>query len=173
MEENQSSIPTPNNESEQNLSHSTEEIKTPEVATPDFAQSQSEIPVEQPHHVDEAPLTKDKSDSDAKLFAALSYMSALFIVPWVTKKDNQFVAFHVKQGMALFIVEIIAWFVLWLVEAFLEGVFSYHVFGLVQFIYKLAWLVFGAASILGIYHALTDKEKPLPYLAIVTKNLKL
>ncbi|MFH1088778.1 MAG: hypothetical protein V1719_02970 [Patescibacteria group bacterium] len=171
MEEHQSNQIS-NNQQEPILPQQPEEVVPPETI-------HANIPVNEPvtnevGAVSEAvtPVVSDKLDADTKLFAAISYLSGLFVIPLVAKKNNHFVSFHVKQGMTLFIVEIVIWFVLWLVESFLEGVFSYRAVGLIQFLYKLAWLVFGAASILGIYHALTGKEKPLPYLSIVAKNLK-
>ncbi|MBU1092292.1 hypothetical protein KJ836_01285 [Patescibacteria group bacterium] len=173
MEENQSD-PILNHEPEQNLSDQPDEVTSAEVVpAPMGTETEERIELVQPIVPVVASVGSNKMDADTKLFAALSYISVLFIIPWVTKKNNNFVSFHVKQGMALFVAEVVIWFILWLIELFLEGVFSYRAFGLVQFLYRLAWLVFGAVSILGVYHALTGKEKPLPYLAIITKNLKI
>ena len=112
-------------------------------------------------------------ETDTKIFAAISYLSILFIIPWVVKKEHPFVAFHVKQGMGLFIAEVVVWFVVWLIEAFLGAVFTYHAAGLVVVIYRLAWIVFGIVSLIGVYYALTGKEKTLPYLDVITKNIKV
>lgn len=112
-------------------------------------------------------------DTDTKVFAAISYLSILFIIPWVVKKEHPFVAFHIKQGMALFFAEVVVWFILWLIESFLTTVFSYHAAGLVVWLNKLIWIVFVAVSLIGIYYATTGKEKPLPYLDVVTKNIKI
>lgn len=178
MEENQTNS-GPHNQSDQDASYQPKENSVLEEDT--IVSNDSEQPEVAPEQVQpvveattQAPVSiGDKKDADTKLFAAMSYFSALFVVPLVTKKDNKYVAFHVKQGMALFIAELVAWFVLWMIEAFLEGIFSYNAIGFTQFLYKLAWLVFGAASVLGIYNAVTGKEKPLPYLSIITKNIKL
>lgn len=180
MEENQTNS-GPYNQPDQDASYQPKEdsvLEEDTIVSDDFEQPEVAPEPEQVKSVVEtttpAPvLIGDKKDSDTKLFAAMSYFSALFVVPLVTKKGNKFVMFHVKEGMALFIAELVAWFVLWMIEAFLEGIFSYNAIGFTQFLYKLAWLVFGAASVLGIYNAVTGKEKPLPYLSIVTKNIKL
>lgn len=110
---------------------------------------------------------------DARVFAGLSYLSLLFVVPWITKRDDRFVMFHVRQGMALFFAEVIVWFVLWLFESFLTTLFSFGVLTLISILYKLAWLFFAAVSIAGVYFAVRGIEKPLPILSLFTRNLKV
>jgi len=57
--------------------------------------------------------------SDSNLMAALSYVWILSVVMLVIKKDDEFVKFHAKQGLILFIcsfigiIPIIGW-VIWL-----------------------------------------------------------
>jgi len=130
-----------------------------------------------PSHVDEnqsaAAQPSKPLETDTKLFAAISYLSILFVIPWIVRKDHPYVAFHIKQGMALFFAEAVVWVVLWLMESFLTVVFSYHAAGIVVWLNKLAWLVFAAVSLVGVYYALKGESKPLPYLAAITKNIKL
>lgn len=114
-----------------------------------------------------------KLETDTKLFAALSYLSILFVVPWVVKRDDQFVAFHIKQGMGLFFAEVVIWVVLWLLESVLTTVFSYRATGFIVLLNQIVWLLITAVSILGIYHAAQGKTKPLPYMEPITKNIKL
>jgi uncharacterized membrane protein len=45
-----------------------------------------------------------------KSIALLSYISILFLIPLLSKKDSTFCQFHAKQGLVLFIVEVIGWF---------------------------------------------------------------
>lgn len=45
-----------------------------------------------------------------KAIALLSYISILFLIPLLSKKDSPFCQFHAKQGMVLFIVEVVGWF---------------------------------------------------------------
>jgi len=173
MEEDQTN-PTdsmPNNPMPENSSP--EQIDDKGAAEPAADFVAEPITVADPVVASSAPNVSYKLDTDAKIFAAISYLSILFVIPWVAKKDHPFVGFHVKQGMALFIAEAVIWFVLFLIESFLESLFSYQATGVTQFLYKIAWLVFAVASIYGIYHALKGKEKPLPYLDIVARNLKV
>ncbi|MFA5967314.1 MAG: hypothetical protein WC805_02260 [Patescibacteria group bacterium] len=112
-------------------------------------------------------------EADIKVFAALSYFSILFVVPWVVKKDNSFVAFHIKRGMVLFAAELIAWFILWLIESFLIALFSMPAAIVVVWLYKLIWLLFAVVSVAGVYWAITGKEKSLPWVEVFAKNIKL
>ena len=53
---------------------------------------------------------RDKNNSldeirRGKVFALLAYVSFLFVIPLFIKRENNFVLFHVKQGLVLFIIE--------------------------------------------------------------------
>ena len=83
------------------------------------------------------------------VMALLSYVSILFIVPMLTAKDDPYVKFHIKQGMALFVFELIL-----------------MVVGIVPI---LGWLLSFAGmsmalilSIMGIMNALNGVQKELP-----------
>lgn len=114
-----------------------------------------------------------KLEADSKIFAALSYVSLLFIIPWIIKKEDGFVMYHVKQGVALFLAEAIVWIILWFLETLLITIFSFGALTLITVLYKLAWLFFAALSIIGIYYAIKGKKEPLPWLWVITKNLKI
>lgn len=116
---------------------------------------------------------KSTPDLDARVFAAMSYLSVLFIVPWVVKRDDAYVMFHVKQGVALFMAEVIVWFVLWLLESLLVTIFSFGAFTFAAFLYKLAWIFFAAVSVLWVYWAARGAKQPIPVLWIISKNLKI
>ncbi|KAA0206996.1 DUF4870 domain-containing protein [Candidatus Uhrbacteria bacterium] len=50
----------------------------------------------------------DKKDiDDNKVIAALSYLGILVLIPLLVKKDSKFTQEHAKQGLVLFIAEII------------------------------------------------------------------
>lgn len=46
--------------------------------------------------------------SDQNLMAALSYVGFLVLVPLLTRKDDPYVHFHAKQGLVIFIGEVVA-----------------------------------------------------------------
>ena len=48
-----------------------------------------------------------KDIEENKVMACLSYLGILFLIPLLAKKDSKFAQAHAKQGMALFILEVI------------------------------------------------------------------
>ncbi len=117
--------------------------------------------------------TPVKLELDSKIFAALSYFSILFIVPLIVKKEDDFVKFHIRQGITLFFAEVIVWFILYLIEALLVTLFSYGALSFVSFLYKVAWLFFAAISIIGIYSVFMGVKRKIPVLWTLAKNIKL
>ena len=85
--------------------------------------------------------------SGSKLFSAISYFGALFILPYLFCKNDDFALFHAKQGMILFL-------------ACLIGEIAASIFG-------LGWLV-NLARIYFIYKgvtsALNGRKDKLPYI---------
>lgn len=116
---------------------------------------------------------KAELELDARVFAALSYISILFLVPWVVKKDDKFVNFHIRQGAALFIAEAVIWFILWTIESFLTAVIDIKAIIVMTVLYKLMWVGFAALSVWGAYFAIKGREKTIPWLWIISKNLKI
>jgi len=114
-----------------------------------------------------------KKELDSKIFAALSYFSILFIVPLVVKKEDKFVKFHIRQGIALFLAEVIVWFILYLIELLLVTLFSYSVFSFISFLHKIVWLFFTFISMVGVYFATKGDKREIPILWILAKNIKL
>lgn len=151
-----------------------------EALTNPFPSEPEKLPKEPLASVSESPITSSVTQSpkplevDTKVFAALSYLSVLFVIPWVTKKDQVFVVFHIKRGMTIFFMEVIVWFILWLIESFLTILFSVlHVVWLIVWLYKLAWLLFAVVSLAGVYWAMTGKQKSLPWVELFAKNIKI
>lgn len=58
-----------------------------------------------------APEAPAARGGDGNLLAALSYLWLLSVVMLVLKKDDEYVLFHAKQGLVLFLASIILWFV--------------------------------------------------------------
>ena len=52
--------------------------------------------------------------SEEKLLAAIGYLGILFLVPLLAKKESKFCQFHAKQGLVLFIADVILYFVGWI-----------------------------------------------------------
>ncbi|MEN3044068.1 MAG: hypothetical protein ABDH37_02465 [Candidatus Hydrothermales bacterium] len=88
-----------------------------------------------------------------RYIALLSYLGILFIIPLILEPNDEFVKFHVKQGIVLFvffmivfilggIIPFIGWFVLWPIGIFI-------------------WILL---LIVGIINALGGKKEKLPYI---------
>ena len=93
------------------------------------------------------PASKTNSADSSKLFAALSYISFLFVLPYFVTPQDAFAKFHAKQGMKLFIFSVIA-------DVFGAITGFGWIFTLLRFylIYK------------GMSAALGGREEPLPYI---------
>ena len=82
---------------------------------------------------------------EGRFFAVISYVSFLCIITLVLKKGNKFALYHAKQGLVLFVMEVVA-FILAIIPFLgcLIGIFGYALFLLVSL-----WGIMQAA--LGIY----------------------
>lgn len=85
--------------------------------------------------------------------AILSYLGVLCLIPLLTKEKDEFVKFHVKQGLVLLICEAIVW-------VFFKFFFGLMVWGWT--IQNLAYLILGALSIIGIINVIGGQQKELP-----------
>ncbi|MDP2928065.1 MAG: hypothetical protein Q8N80_04645 [Candidatus Omnitrophota bacterium] len=70
---------------------------------------------------------------EGKFFAIISYVSFLCIITLILKKDNKFALYHAKQGLVLFVMEVVA-FILSIIPflGWLIGIFGYALFLLVS-----------------------------------------
>ncbi len=98
----------------------------------------------------------DKIDA----MAILSYLGPLFLIPLLTQKEDEFIQFHAKQGMTLFLLEV--------ATAFISGI---PVFGwILGPVLSLAWLVL---SIVGIMNVVNNREKELPVVGELAYKFKV
>lgn len=91
-------------------------------------------------------------------FAAVSYILFLWLLAFILKKDNKFSHYHARQGLVLFIGEIISLFLPAL------GIIGY-------FLFKLSWLLFLIFSLYGVYSSLTGKLCRIPVVTKVASKL--
>ena len=81
------------------------------------------------------------------ILALLSYFNILVLIPFFLGKKNSFVAYHSRQGLALFLFTAI-------------GMFSFY-------LPYLPWLVILyvlVCFIYGLVNVLTSHEKPIPFI---------
>jgi uncharacterized membrane protein len=101
--------------------------------------------------MEELKFTEEEIKSGAP-FAALSYVFFLWILTFILKKENRFAHFHAKQGIAIFIGEMVFGFLALLP---LVG----------KIFYVIGLLVFLCFSLYGIYYALTGKVVRMPVIS--------
>ena len=83
-----------------------------------------------------------KPESRSKLFACLAYIPFVWIVSYFAERKNEFVRFHVKQGMKLTLLTLVVGAVAWALNAFFSWIFSYfsfcsyHYIGVLRFIWR-------------------------------------
>ncbi len=83
--------------------------------------------------------------------AVLSYIGPLVIISYLTSKDDQYVKFHIKQGLVLLTIEIAAW------------ILSMVIYGLWPIINIINLITF-VLSVVGIVYVIQGKEKELPLI---------
>lgn len=100
--------------------------------------------------------TQDKDVLENKSIAALSYLWILCLVPLLGKKNSKFAQFHAKQGLVLFIIEIVGSLIFWL-----------PLFG------QLLMLVLLVVSIMGIIKTLNGEWWEVPFIYGWSKKINL
>ena len=110
-----------------------------------------------------------KLSSDEMLTAVLSYLSILVLIPYfmTEKKRNDFIRFHLKQGLALFIAEIIIW-----VVDFILGYIPY-IGGLLSILLSILNLVLVIISIIALIKAISGEKWKIPILSDFSKNINI
>jgi uncharacterized membrane protein len=100
----------------------------------------------------------DKTIREGKIFAILSYLFILSIIPLILKKDNDFVLSHGKQGLVIFVAEV--------------GVFIFSIlFG--EGFLKLGLFILSIMSFIGIIAVLRGQYIELPVIAKVADKITL
>lgn len=89
----------------------------------------------------------DQDVEDNKKIAALSYVFILFLVPLLGKHESKFAQFHAKQGLTLFVIELIV------------GLFSWF-----PVIGQLAVLCLVIVSVMGVVKALGGEWWEIPFI---------
>jgi len=101
--------------------------------------------------------TRPGKPAEAKLYAMLAYCSLLCLVPLLKGKDDEFLVFHGRQGLALFLCEMAVFVVSillpWIMQPFL--------------------FVFALFSFFGMIKALLGEKFKLPFIFQLSERLVL
>lgn len=105
------------------------------------------------------PEQKPIPDADVeenKIVAALSYAWILCLVPLLAKRDSKFAQFHAKQGLVLFVIELLASLLFW-----------FPGFG------QLLMLALVVISVIAIIKVLNGEWWKIPYIYDWSKKINL
>ena len=102
------------------------------------------------------------SADEDKIMCVLSYLWALCLIPYFTKKNNAFVMFHARQGLVLFI----AWIIIKVV-----GIFLWRIAIIGWTLMSLLHMGILILSIIGIIQALQGNKWKMPVLGDFAEKL--
>ncbi|OGY89962.1 MAG: hypothetical protein A2927_02685 [Candidatus Komeilibacteria bacterium RIFCSPLOWO2_01_FULL_45_10] len=91
-----------------------------------------------------------------KILAAVGYVWILCLVPLFLKRNSRFAQFHAKQGLVLFILEVIGWLIFWI-----------PLIGWVLFIYVIIM------AVMGIMNSLQGNWWEMPVLGKYARKINL
>ena len=103
----------------------------------------------------DTPTPVQSTTSNDTLMGVLAYIGILVIIPLIVSKDA-FVKFHVKQGLVLFIIEIII---------SVLGFSFYAFWGLINLLNLIVLIL----AIIGIVNVANHQEKELPGVGQLAK----
>ena len=99
----------------------------------------------------------EKKVVEGKIFAILSYLSILCIVPLVMKRDNDFVLSHGKQGLVIFVGQ---------VAIFIASI-------VLPWLLQFGFFVLGVLSLWGIIEVLRGRYVKLPFISDIADKITL
>ncbi len=111
--------------------------------------------------------SREQLAQEGKQIAWLSYLGILVIVPILVDPHNEYIKFHVRQGIAILLLEL-GWIILDLILEFIPII--KYLAGILNF---FIWLGFLAISIVGLINALQGEWKKLPVIGEVVDALKI
>lgn len=124
-----------------------------------FANDADEEKSEQSTPIDETPELEGFSTDETRLAAIMSYIPFLCFFPLLKMRDNPQARFHARQGVMLFLIELVA--ILFLID------------GISDLIFKTVLIIAAAASLAGIYFALKGENYRLPIVSDLAEKFKL
>ena len=95
---------------------------------------------------------------EGRMAAIMSYIPILCFIPLLSMKENKEAHFHARQGVVLFLIELIA--VIFLID------------GISDLVFKGILILAVALSIAGIYFALQGKNYRLPVISDLAEKTK-
>jgi len=95
-----------------------------------------------------------------RIFAAVSYLWILVLIPILYKRDNEFIMFHARQGLVVLIASFFSSLISWIPS-------------LGYYLSMIAGLGLAVLALLGIINALDGKQWEMPILGKYAKKIKI
>ena len=98
----------------------------------------------------------DKKDIESgKVMAILCYIGILVLIPYFAEKNNKYVVYHAKQGLNLFLLDVIAA----VAVSIISGILTWRLYFLSSIISYIVGIFFFVLSIIGIVNVCNGKGK--------------
>jgi len=107
-----------------------------------------------------AKATEDKATKQTNIMALISYIGPLCLIPLLMQEKDEFVRFHMRQGVVLFISEVAASIIL----------------GIIPILWAIGWMIniiWLVLSIVGIMNVLKNEKKQLPIIGKYADKFKI
>ncbi|MCX6812050.1 MAG: hypothetical protein NTW79_00285 [Candidatus Berkelbacteria bacterium] len=91
-----------------------------------------------------------------KLITLLSYLPIIFLVPLFAFRKDQFIQYHAKQGVIMFMLAILFSFSFW-----------------ISALAWILWLVYIVIWVTGVINVLTGKIEPVPVVGKIAERINL
>lgn len=127
--------------------------REPRTEIPELDDSASE------GHDTGAPADSEFHTEEGRMAAIMAYIPLLCFVPLLNMKENKEARFHARQGVMLFLIELVA--VLFLVD------------GVSAFVFRAILILAVAMSVAGIILALQGRNYKLPIIGDLADKTKL
>ena len=95
------------------------------------------------------------------LLALLCYLSILLFIPLLKKEKDDFVSYHVNQGLVLFIIEFIVGVVLGILGLILQFA-SPIMYTVLLYVFAIFGIFFLICHMVGIINVCRHKQKKIP-----------
>lgn len=106
-------------------------------------------------------VSSSSGGGDEKVMAAISYIWVISIIMLLTKKDNEFIQFHAKQGLVLFIISTAVWII------------SIPFMFVLIFVNWIVYLALFIAVVVGFIKAYNGERYRIPVVADIADKINL
>ncbi|MFN3077345.1 MAG: hypothetical protein ABT940_10775 [Alphaproteobacteria bacterium] len=96
-------------------------------------------------------LLRTEGGARARIMAALSYLGVLVFVPLILNRDDEYVYFHAKQGVVIWM-----WGIL--------GLFGLHLPGIGKWWFSFSTMMVAAFSVVGLLSVVFNRAWKLPLI---------